>query len=168
MTKALAKIILMIMLFAGIFAAPQISYADGGFFKRDEAPMTSWIKIRTEEGEDLLFNVELALTGSQQSKGLMGRTFMEKDAGMLFLFSKEDKRSFWMKNTLIPLDILFVAKDGEIHHIHHNARPQDLTSITSERPAFAVLEINGGMAEKLGVKEGDFIIHPAFKNAHLD
>jgi len=131
------------------------------FFENDT------LSIKKKNGERINFNVELAKTRAQQARGLMHRTEMAKDAGMLFIFDDEDERTFWMKNTLIPLDMLFVAKDGEIHHIHHNARPQDLTHITSEREAMAVFEINGGMSDKLGISAGDFIIHETFRNTHL-
>ena len=122
------------------------------------------LKIRKNNGEELYFNIELALTSRQQSQGLMYRTEMPEDSGMLFLFNSPIKTSFWMKNTLIPLDMLFVHPDGTIHHIHHNARPQDETSITSKFPAKAVLELNGGTADKMGIKEGDQIIHRLFNN----
>lgn len=120
--------------------------------------------IQKQDGEELLFNVELALTPAQQAKGMMYRTYMESDSGMLFVFKDVAKRSFWMKNTLIPLDMIFIARDGEIHHIHHNAKPQDLTKITSEAESYAVLEIKGGMADKFGIKEGDKILHSFFRN----
>lgn len=122
------------------------------------------ITIRTQAGKDLKFNVELAITPQEQAAGLMFRTFMAEDSGMLFLFNNVAQRSFWMKNTLIPLDILFITRDGEIHHIHHRAKPQDLTKITSTRPSYAVLELKGGMAETLGLTEGDTILYPAFRN----
>lgn len=122
------------------------------------------ITIRKQNGEALYFNVELALTPTQQAKGLMHRTEMAEDAGMLFVFNSIQKLSFWMKNTLIPLDMLFLHPDGSIHHIHHNAKPQDETSITSEFPSKALLELNGGTADKMGIKEGDQVVHRFFNN----
>jgi uncharacterized membrane protein (UPF0127 family) len=104
-------------------------------FERDE------IEVHSESGERDYFNVELAKTRSQQAQGLMFRKELKTNHGMLFIFDDVEKRSFWMKNTLIPLDMLFVAANGEIHHIHHNAKPQDLTSITSLYPSKAVLEL---------------------------
>ena len=94
----------------------------------------------------------------------MHRTEMPENSGMLFVFNSPRKTSFWMKNTLIPLDMLFAHPDGTIHHIHHNARPQDETRITSKFPVKAVLELNGGTADKMGIKEGDQIIHRVFSN----
>lgn len=111
------------------------------------------------------FVVEIALTPEQQRDGLMHRTEMPDNAGMLFVFGTEDERSFWMKNTLISLDIIFIAKNGVITHIHENAVPEDLTPILSNGPAAAVLELNGGMAKKLNIKPGDKIHSIFFGNS---
>jgi hypothetical protein len=85
--------------------------------------------------------------------------------GMLFDFFQEMPVSFWMKNTLIPLDILFIAGDGTIKNIHANAVPLSTDPIPSNFPARAVLEINGGSAALLGIKPGDKVKHPIFGNA---
>ncbi len=122
------------------------------------------MRIKMANGEELLFTVELAVTGAEQEQGLMNRTSMPLESGMLFLFPEERKRTFWMKDTLIPLDILFLARDGEIHHIHSMAKPQSEALITSEASSFAVLEINGGQADKLGIAVGDKVFHPVFRN----
>ncbi len=122
------------------------------------------LTIETAAGKDYVFEVEMALTGEQQARGLMHRTHMNSDAGMLFLFDGEGPRTFWMKDTLIPLDMIFIARDGTINHIHHSAKPQDKTHITSSHPAMAVLEINGGLSGTLGIKEGDKVIHKDFRN----
>jgi uncharacterized membrane protein (UPF0127 family) len=84
---------------------------------------------------------------------------------MLFDFYHEQKVSFWMKNTLIPLDMLFIAGDGTIRHIHANAKPLSTDTIPSEYPVRAVLEINGGTAALLGIKPGDKVKHPIFGDA---
>lgn len=123
--------------------------------------------IENDKGAIYEFEVELALDQATQEKGLMNREFMPKKRGMLFVFDNARKRSFWMKNTLIPLDIIFIAKDGEIEHIHSMAKPLDLSLITSGKPCVAVLEINGGIADQLGIKAGDKIYHPAFRNLNL-
>lgn len=117
------------------------------------------IAIRKQTGADLTFNVELALTPDQQTRGLMYRTEMAEDAGMLFIFNTTRPISFWMKNTLIPLDMLFLGEDGTILHIHENAKPQDTTSIPSMYPVKAVLELNGGTTRKRGIKKGDTVQH---------
>jgi hypothetical protein len=122
------------------------------------------ITIETKSGQDYTFDVEMAVNGEDQERGLMFRTQLNNDSGMLFLFDDEDSRTFWMKDTLIPLDMLFIAHDGTINHIHHNAKPQDETRITTDMPAMAVLEINGGLAGTLNIQEGDKVLHPAFRN----
>lgn len=126
---------------------------------------TREITIISQDGESHLFQIELALTPQQQQKGLMDRTSMEQDAGMLFLFREEGPLSFWMKNTPIPLDMIFIRKDGTISKVHDSARPHDLTSVPSDGPAIAVLELNGGVAKKLGISAGDKARHPFFSPA---
>src|SRR5690606_30378971 len=100
----------------------------------------------------------------QQDQGLMHRTSMPENQGMLFVFKSVHRRAFWMKNTLIPLDMLFIAKDGTITQIHRNAQPLDETVIPSTHVVRAVLELNGGQSEKDGIQEGDRIVHPVFRN----
>lgn len=112
------------------------------------------------------FKVEMAVTPQQQAQGLMNRTEMPMDQGMLFWFGgAESPRSFWMKNTLISLDMLFIRRDGIIHHIHHSATPEDLTSVPSQGPVAAVLELNGGVSRLLGISKGDKVHHAVFGNA---
>ena len=160
------KYIILCPLAAGTAALPALS---GGAQTRTPETQVHYLQpstvtIETKDGQDYNFNVEMATTGEDQARGLMHRTHMSSDSGMLFLFGDEERRSFWMKDTLIPLDIIFIGRDGIIDHIHHSAKPQDETRITSEKPAFAVLEINGGQAGSLNIVEGDKIIHPAFRN----
>lgn len=118
--------------------------------------------VQTSDGPRHMFTVSIADTEEKQAEGLMHWTELAQDAGMLFVFADDAERSFWMKNTLIPLDIIFIRVDGKIHHIHENAIPEDLTSISSQGPVSAVLEINGGLAEKLGIKPGDIVQHRYF------
>ena len=120
------------------------------------------LQIQPQSGKTYDFAIELALTREEQARGLMHRTSLAENAGMLFYTGVERPHSFWMKNTLIPLDIIFVKLDGTIHHIHANAIPKDLTSIPSNGNVGAVLEINGGLSEKLGIKPGDKIKHQFF------
>lgn len=117
--------------------------------------------IETKGGQRHSFNVDLALTPQQQAIGLMFVEKMADEKGMLFLNDRESKLSFWMKNTLIPLDIIFIDARGHILNIQHG-KPLDLTPLPSAGPALAVLEINGGLAGKLGIKPGDRLLHPAF------
>ncbi|WP_118134356.1 DUF192 domain-containing protein [Oceanicella sp. SM1341] len=111
------------------------------------------------------FSVELADDAEERARGLMFRESMPKFSGMLFVYDRAEEASFWMKNTLIPLDMLFLDATGTVRHIHSEAVPGDLTPIPSGGPALAVLEINGGLAARLGLKEGDVMRHPAFDPA---
>jgi hypothetical protein len=107
------------------------------------------------------FQIELAATAEARSRGLMQRPTLANDAGMLFIFPYSGRHGFWMKNTLIPLDMLFVAGDGRIVYVHHNAQPHSLTPITPSANARAVLEINGGLSRRLGIAVGDQVLHPS-------
>lgn len=124
-------------------------------YASDEVAETSEVTIVTEEGAQHIFHLEVAQEWQNQEKGLMFRPWLAEDGGMLFVFSQSQERGFWMKNTFIPLDIMFVTSAGIIHKIHHRAIPEDLTVIRSEGPAQFVIEIKGGMAEKLGISTGD-------------
>ena len=116
------------------------------------------LTLHTETG-DYRFNVEVVDTPESRAQGLMFRTELADDAGMLFDFKEEREVSFWMQNTLIPLDMIFVGTDGVIDTIHVNARPQDPTSIPSEVPVQFVLEIPGGHSVEIGLKPGDTMEH---------
>jgi uncharacterized protein len=106
------------------------------------------------------FSVELATSESEREIGLMYRQNLAADAGMLFLYPGEQEVEFWMKNTLIPLDMLFIGADGRIRHIEERAVPLTETPISSIYPVKAVLEVNGGTVERLGIHPGD-IVHNA-------
>ena len=93
-------------------------------------------------------------------RGLIFVEHMADDAGMLFIYPGEQPVSFWMKNTLIPLDMLFLKADGSIAHIAHNAVPHDETPIDSGAAVKAVLEVKGGTAQALGIREGDRVEYP--------
>ena len=104
---------------------------------------------------DFAFNLEIADTEAQREKGLMFRTELAPDAGMLFDYHSEQQTAFWMQNTLIPLDMIFIAADGTVKTIHVNARPMDTTAIPSVVPVQFVVEIKGGRSEEIGLKVGD-------------
>ncbi|AWK87031.1 DUF192 domain-containing protein [Azospirillum thermophilum] len=125
----------------------------------------SSLTVQTASGGKYRFDVELALTPAQQAQGLMFRQSMAADAGMLFLYDRPQPASFWMKNTLIPLDMLFIGADGRIVNIHDRATPQSLDAVNSAGPVKGILEINGGMAARLGIKPGDLVVHQAFGTA---
>ncbi len=101
------------------------------------------------------FSVEVAKTPADQERGLMFRQSLAPDRGMIFPFAAPVRATFWMKDTLIPLDLIFVRADGTIANIAANARPMDLSMIPSDGPVSAVLEIAGGRAAELGIRAGD-------------
>jgi uncharacterized membrane protein (UPF0127 family) len=107
------------------------------------------------------FTVELALSHRQQMQGLMFRRRMAPDAGMLFVYKREEPTAMWMKNTFMPLDMMFIAKDGRIIKIAERTVPMSEATITSGGPVIAVLELNAGTAGRLGIKPGDRILAKA-------
>ena len=121
---------------------------------------SSELTIETAAGKSFHFSVELALTPEQQQRGLMFREKMAPDAGMLFVFDQARLQAFWMKNTLIPLDMIFIRTDGTIANILEKVPPQTLDPRASDGPAKAVLELNGGIARFLDIKPGDRVVHP--------
>ncbi|WP_421950534.1 DUF192 domain-containing protein [Pelagibacterium sp.] len=110
--------------------------------------------------QSFTFTVEIADSPEETSRGLMFREELAPDAGMLFDFINERPASFWMQNTLIPLDMLFIKADGEIVRIHENAIPMDTTPIPSGEPVRFVLEIPGGRSAELGLEAGARLEHP--------
>jgi uncharacterized membrane protein (UPF0127 family) len=111
------------------------------------------------------FTVELAETPEQMEQGLMFRRAMAPDAGMLFDYKAPTVATMWMRNTLIPLDMLFVDARGHIVNIHERAVPQSLDVIAAAAPVRAVIELNGGTAARLGIAPGDHVQHPIFGNS---
>lgn len=108
------------------------------------------------------FKVEIADTKPERDQGLMHRRSLGADRGMLFIFEKEQEVAFWMRNTLIPLDMIFIRADGRIRSIAHDTEPLDETPVPSNGPVLAVLELAGGRARQIGVLPGDRIVHRAF------
>jgi uncharacterized membrane protein (UPF0127 family) len=109
----------------------------------------------TSNGQKHRFTVEVASTSEQQTMGLMYRNKLAPDRGMIFPFESPRVASFWMRNTLIPLDMIFVRADGSIANIEANTVPYSEEWILSDGPVAAVLEIAGGRAAELGIKPGD-------------
>jgi len=108
------------------------------------------------------FSVEVVDNDETRAQGLMFRESMPRFSGMLFVYDQPGHARFWMKNTLIPLDMLFLDENGVVTRIHENAIPGDLTSIDGGLGVLAVLEINGGVSKMLGIKVGSEVRHPAF------
>jgi uncharacterized membrane protein (UPF0127 family) len=130
-----------------------------------EITFTKSSLVVVTDKREIKFEVELALNEAERARGLMYREKLGPYDGMLFDFYQDAPVSFWMKNTLIPLDMLFIAGDGTIKHVHANAVPLSTDAIPSQFPVRAVLEINGGSARLLGIKPGDKVKHAIFGNA---
>ena len=108
------------------------------------------------------FAVEIATTPAERARGLMFRERLAPDAGMLFLYAVDQPVSMWMKNTLIPLDMLFIARDGRILKIAERTVPLSTAVIASDGEVAAVLELNGGTADRVGLRPGDHVRYAAF------
>lgn len=112
------------------------------------------VYLRAHDGQELKVRVELALDFEARRKGLMYRDSMPEDRGMLFVFPVQEEQSFWMKNTYISLDMLFIDEELTIVGIIHEARPRSTTSQTVGVASKYVLEVNGGYCRRHGVREG--------------
>jgi len=119
------------------------------------------LTIVTEEGSHE-FMVDEAKTLDQQARGMMFRESMDADSGMIFEFEEPKIATIWMKNTSIPLDILFVRSNGKILKIEHSHRPYTLRSASSEAVIAGVVELKGGEAKTRGIRPGDTVKHPFF------
>ena len=138
----------------GCFFALMLVAGASGF-----AASAGTLILKTDTG-DHSFNIEVATTHKERALGLMFRRSLPENAGMLFLYDQPQPAAMWMKNTLIPLDMVFISPDGAVHRIEANAEPFSLTVIPSEGPIVGVLELNGGEAAKIGLKPGDKVIYP--------
>ncbi len=113
------------------------------------------VVVETADGKRHAVAVEIARTDAQREQGLMFRRELGAEAGMLFLFDETSEHGFWMKNTLIPLDMIFIAEDGRIVGIVEGAEPLDETLRTVGAPSRYVLEVRGGWSKAHGVRKGD-------------
>jgi len=129
-----------------------------------ETFVKSPLAIETADGK-VDFTVEVAVTPSQRAQGLMYRRKLAGDAGMLFDYGRTQPAAMWMKNTYIPLDMLFIAGDGRVVRIAERTVPQSLAVVGSGEPVRAVLELKGGSAARLGIKPGDRVRHEIFGTA---
>lgn len=149
LTGCLKGLLVLFMLFPG---GPVAAQPD------DRQPLT----INMDEAGCLHLQVELAADPDTRKSGLMHRDHLPENAGMLFDYGHEQSVHMWMKNTLIPLDMLFIDNRGYIVHIVENTEPGTKTLIGSEQPVRAVLEINAGSVEEHGIQVGHRIQHPIF------
>ncbi|MGE0667779.1 MAG: DUF192 domain-containing protein [Sphingomonadales bacterium] len=123
------------------------------------------LTVETQAGERDL-QVQVADTDATRQTGLMYRVSMPEAEGMLFIFQQVRPVSFWMKNTMLPLDIIFVGDDGRVINIARNTTPFSLASIPSRGPARAVLELNAGASRRLGIDVGDRVRYEALALPH--
>ena len=137
--------------FALSVALPLTGCAKGGD-SQSEAAATVPVTIAMAD-KSYRFDVEVARTIEEQRQGLMFRTSLPADGGMLFVYDKPQIASFWMKNTVIPLDMIFIRVDGSIDRIAENTIPESLEPVASGGEVVAVLEVVGGTAARLGIDE---------------
>lgn len=157
--------ILSVLVTALILCAPVTLLSPGGF------PVDSVALAQVGVLEDLTietktkrhaFSVEVMRTEEERARGMMFRRELDPDKGMLFDQGGEGIATFWMQNTYVSLDILFIRADGTIHRIEHAAEPLSTTPIGSGAPVTGVLELLAGTAKRLDIRPGDRVVHPLF------
>ncbi len=159
--KIVSAIIMAFILFIVLFNLPQTS--------ENGKPNVKQTSIKFQKDGELTFqkvdgeyiskiDIEIADTDDKRTRGLMDRLSMKDNRGMLFLFPYDTIQSFWMKNTVLPLDIIFVNGENIIVTIQAHAVPFDIGSYSSTKPASKVVEVNAGYAEAYGIAEGDKIV----------
>jgi uncharacterized membrane protein (UPF0127 family) len=141
------------------FVGPAQAQAQGA--GQTQPTTTEPLEIVTASGRHV-FAVEVMRTDEERARGLMFRRFMPADRGMLFDFKIEQPVLMWMKNTYIPLDMIFISRNGTVTSVAANTEPMSERTISSGPPAFAVLEVNAGVAAKIGLKPGDRVAHGLF------
>ncbi|WP_040464525.1 DUF192 domain-containing protein [Erythrobacter sp. NAP1] len=160
----------MVRLIAGLGAMALVACSPNGSAAQDTAPAPAaetgpalseaglqLTDVTVVSGDERhTFTTELALTNAEQARGMMFRTEMGDDEGMLFPSYQPQARSFWMKNTPLPLDIIFIGPGNRITNIEAGV-PYSTDSVFSDGPAVAVFEIRGGLSEELGIKPGDMV-----------
>jgi len=156
MLQNLPNAVFAAVLFIGFFAAPGTLHANEPQTGLAEAELV----IASGEKQHR-FTAEIAADDRERAIGLMFREEMAEDRGMLFLFGGESDRHFWMKNTPLPLDIIFIAADGTIVSIAEDTTPFSESVIPSNGPAKFVFEVKAGVTEKLGISAGDRVMSPA-------
>ncbi|EGP07310.1 DUF192 domain-containing protein [Afipia clevelandensis] len=145
----------------GLLLAALMALFIAGFGNGASAAETQPLEIVTKSGVHV-FTVEMAKTEQERATGLMYRKELPEGRGMLFDFSPEQPVSMWMKNTFIPLDMIFIRSDGRILRIAENTEPHSEKIISSGGLAKGVLEVIGGTARKYGIQPGDRVAHPLF------
>ncbi len=148
----------------GTLAATPVLAQPGVDRPQPKLPMERLV-IVARDGRRHEFQVEMAVNPDHQTIGLMFRTEVPPKEGMLFDWGAPRESSMWMRNTLVPLDMLFITADGRIHRIAERTTPHSLAPIDSRGPVRATLELQGGITERLDIRVGDRAIHRIFGNA---
>jgi len=155
------RVMRLTLIIIAVFLFSAFSYEKGAAFAASEKLESLIIRV---DGAEIKFNVEVARTPIQQEAGLMFRRSLPKDQGMLFIYPYQSIVKMWMKNTFIPLDMVFINSKGIVKKIVERTVPLSLNVISSEETVIAVLELNGGTSNRIGLKRGDQVFHPYFKN----
>lgn len=134
------------------------------FFKKNTANEPEWVKegevtflSKNDRRQLAKIDVEVASNPTKRNQGLMYRSYMDEDKGMIFIFEREEMQAFWMKNTILSLDIIFIDSKGVINTIHKNTAPYSDKSLPSKVRSQFVVEVNSGYCERHGISEGDLI-----------
>lgn len=146
----------------GMPALAPVSTAAAAQDARPAKSQTEPLSIRSKDGTHR-FDVEVMRDDAGRQRGLMFRRTMAPNHGMLFDFERSEPVAMWMKNTYLPLDMLFIRSDGSIAHVAADTEPLSTAVIASSEPVLSVLELNAGTAAKLGIKVGDRVEHPLFQ-----
>lgn len=150
-------LLLILPLIAGVVFSivpkPSPKMSGPAFVKQGE------LRFLSKDGKKIIatIDIELAANDEKRTRGLMWRRKMEENQGMLFVMEQQEIQSFWMLNTYIPLDIIFVDEQRQIVTIRSNTQPQSLDPVTSDQPALYVVEVNAGYCRKNGISVGDRI-----------
>ena len=152
----------VVLALLGLALAPPPPFSSPARALEAGTAVTEPLTLETSGGPKTL-DVEVARDSASRERGLMYRRFLPENRGMLFDFGRSETVLMWMKNTYIPLDMIFISRDGKVTHIEDNTEPLSEAIISSQGPAFAVLEVNAGAASKLGLKVGDVVKHALFK-----
>jgi uncharacterized membrane protein (UPF0127 family) len=147
-------VVLVLAALLGPFGSPALAQIPATTALPTPTGYPETVTIHTDTG-DHVFTVEWAITDADRSRGLMFRTKMAADHGMVFDFFRDTPVSFWMRNTLIPLDMIFIRSDGTVLSIAQNATPMSDTPVPSNGAVRFVLEVNGGTSARLGIDPGD-------------
>jgi uncharacterized membrane protein (UPF0127 family) len=133
------------------------AFANGDAAQLDQTFPKASLQIATPDARVHRFRIWVAETDPQRMRGLMFVKHLDDDQGMLFIYPQTQVISMWMKNTYIPLDMVFIGTDGRVTHIAANTTPHSLETVSSKTPASAVLELKGGMAQKLKIAPGALV-----------